>query len=203
MSSLPRSEHPAERQLPTLDITTREVIRVKARQIFKRAGLTRSDLPDLEQDITLHVWRRLGRFDPDKADRCRFTRMLIGHAVATVLRDRKRWTSRAPASMEAMLRHPGDRPLEPIDQDLSGREKQQALALDVSAVLAALPKRLRSVARVLKTYNVTATARKLGLTRAEVYRRLGEIREAFAEAGLKEYLNTYPDTSRAAGVVPM
>jgi RNA polymerase sigma-70 factor (ECF subfamily) len=199
MSSLAKVHHPAS---PTLDTATQEVIRIKARQIVKRAGPTRTDLPDLEQDITVHVWQRLGRFDPAKSDRGRFTRMLIGHAVATVLRDRKRWTSRAPASLEAMLRHPADRTLEPITQDLTRLEQKLALAVDVEAVLGCLPRRLQSVARALKTDSVTATARILGLSRAEVYRRLGELRMAFAEAGLEEYVRTSLDSPRGGGVVP-
>lgn len=189
--------------LPVFDAAIRSAIHVKARQIVRRARLTPSDLLDLEQDIALHVWQRLGRYDSAKADPGRFTRMLIGHAVATALRDHKRRMDRAPASLNAMLEHPDDRPLEPLDPGLSRREEDQARAFDVAAVLATLPPTLREVARALQTQSVTATARQLGLSRREIYRRLGALRRAFLQAGLEQLVQNPGDTSNSAGVVPL
>jgi DNA-directed RNA polymerase specialized sigma24 family protein len=186
MSPPARPPAPPRQPPRALDPATGDLIRAKARQVAHRAGLTRSDLPDLEQDIALHVWQRLGRFDPAKADRGPFLRMLVAHAVATALRGRVRRARRAPAALDAALRAGGGGPAEPADRGASRRAEEAALALDVAAVLASLPPRLRRVAESLQARSVAAAARELGLTRAAVYRRLGELRAAFAAAGLGE-----------------
>jgi hypothetical protein len=185
----PGSPEPVPTRPPALDATARDLIRGKARQVARRAGLTRSDLSDLEQDLALHVWTRLNKFDPARqADRGAFVRMLVAHATATILRGRVRRARRAPASLDAALCQAGDRPAEPIDAGSSRREAETALALDVAAVLAVLPGDLRRVAEALRTRSVTAAARDLGLSRGAVYRRLGYLRRAFAAAGLDIYL---------------
>jgi hypothetical protein len=114
--------------------------------------------------------------------------MLVAHAVSTVLRGRARRARRAPASLEAALRQPGGRSDEPLDPGSSRRQEKVALALDVAAVLAVLPRRLRRVADALKTHSVAAAARHLRLSRAAVYRRLAELRVAFTRAGQDGYL---------------
>jgi hypothetical protein len=157
--------------------------------VAQLAGLTSTEVPDISQDIVAHVWSRLGRFDPTKTDDpAVFVRMLVAHATATILRGRVRLACRAPASLEAVLRHAGDRPLEPIDPHAPRRQQQTALALDVEVILGRLPRQLRRVARSLQTRSVSATARHLRMSRTEVYRRLAELREAFAEAGLDKNL---------------
>jgi hypothetical protein len=189
MSPDAKLEDPALQVRPTLDDTTREAIRLKAHRVAQLAGLPRSDLDDLEQDITVHVWQRLGRFDPAKTDdRSAFVRMLVAHATATILRGRVRWARRTPESLEGALRRAGHEERESIDPRTSRRQRESALALDVEAVMNTLPVKLRSVAKTLRTHSVAAAARHLRLSRAEVYRRLAELRRAFAEAGLDKNL---------------
>ena len=169
-----------------LDDATRELIRGKARQLVGRGELTAADLGDLEHDITTHVLARLDRFDPAKADRARFVRMLLAHAAATVLRDHKRHTRRTAPSPAAMRRK--GRAAEPIDPAVPTTE-QLDLALDVAAVLAVLPPKMRQVAEALKMYSVTAAARRLKLSRSAVYRTLAEVRAAFVAVGLGEFVS--------------
>jgi hypothetical protein len=174
----------------TIDLETNELIRGKARQVAARLKLPSTDLPDLEQDLALHVWARLGRYDPARRDQAVFTRMLVGHAAATVFRGRERRVRRAPESLDALLRaaqSPGG-PDEPAEtRAWPEPQRRHALALDVAAVLAALPRPLRRVAEALKTRSVAAAARRLRMSRAAVYRRLAELRAAFAAAGLDEF----------------
>jgi hypothetical protein len=181
---------PATAPIP-FDDHTSELVRCKARQIRHRIGLPRTDLPDLEQDLAIHVWTRLGRYDPRRnPDRTAFVRMLVGHAAATVFRGRVRRTCQAPASLDALLRaaRVPDAPTEPVDRRAGDQpERAHALTLDVAAVLASLPRPLRRVAEALKTRSVSDAARHLKLSRTTLYRRLAELREAFAAAGLEEF----------------
>lgn len=178
----PETPHP---RTPSLDPEIRERIREKARQIAARSGYSCADVGDLEQDLAIQVLSRLPRFDPAKADLTRFVRLLLSHAVSTVLRDRRRRNRRASGSLEAVVRNAGDREL--VDAQSGAAVEELTLTLDVAKVLATLPPRLRRVAEALKAHSVTAAARRLKLSRAAVYRRLAELREAFAAAGLEEF----------------
>jgi hypothetical protein len=207
MSTDPNAPPPSRRcpAPDTIDDATSELIRGKARQLAHRIRLPRTDLADLEQDLALHVWSRLGHYDPERQpDRAAFIRMLVGHAAASVLRGRVRRTRHAPESLDALLRaalapHGPD---EPADRRAWPHpERAHVLALDVAAVLATLPRPLRRVAEALRTHSVAAAARRLRISRAAVYRHLAEVREAFVAAGLGEF-SPGADTSNAAGVVP-
>ncbi len=68
-----------------------------------------------------------------------------------------------------------------------GPTESRGAALDVAAVLATLPRRLRRVAEVLKDHSVLAAAKRLKMSRTTLYRRLDELREFFAAAGLKDF----------------
>jgi DNA-directed RNA polymerase specialized sigma24 family protein len=169
-----------------LDDATRELIRGKANQIAHRIGLPRTDLPDLEQDLAIHIWTRLDHFDPQRnPDRAAFARMLVAHAAATVFRDQVRRLRHAPASLDALLQAGLPEPLDP--RAWPGPEEVSGAALDVPAVLASLSPKLRRVARVLQTHSVTAAARRLKMSRPAVYRRLAELRAALAATGLEEF----------------
>jgi DNA-directed RNA polymerase specialized sigma24 family protein len=172
MSAVPKTRHSSQ----PLDDTTAHLIRKKAGLVAHVLGLPRADVPDVEQDIAAHVWPRLAVHDPARLDRGAFVRMLVAHAAATSIRDQRRRVRKAPASLDAVLA--SGQFDEPVDARTPG---DVGLALDVDAILAALPRRLRRVADALKTNSVAATARNLGLSRAEVYRRMSELREHLAD----------------------
>lgn len=167
----------------TLDPTTRELIRRKAHQVVRRGGFSPSDLADVEQDLTLHVWDRLGRFDPARAEREVFVRMLVGHAAATALRGRRRRSRPAELPLAAAVAGGDAEPVDP--RSWPGPRDARVRVLDVGAVLAALPADLRRVARALSTRSIAAAARHLGISRAALYRRLGHLRAAFLAAGFE------------------
>lgn len=181
----PRRTPPTE-----IDPETSALIRGKARQLAHRIKLPSTDLPDLEQDLAIHVWTRLGEYDSVRQpDRAAFVRMLVGHAAATVYRGRVRRTRHAASSLDVLLRaaRAPDGPDEPPDRRAwPGPERGHALALDVADVLATLPQPLRRVAEALKSRSVSAAARHLRMSRTTVYERLAELRAAFAAAGLED-----------------
>jgi hypothetical protein len=67
------------------------------------------------------------------------------------------------------------------------RERAE-LQFDVNRVIANLPAELAAVAILLKFVSVVDAGHRLGLSRATVYRRISDIRETFAEAGLDDYI---------------
>jgi RNA polymerase sigma factor (sigma-70 family) len=172
-----------------LDEATQQFIRRKARQIAWQAGANPRDADDLEQEITVHVWKRLGKFDPSKAEEACFTRMLVKHATATVLRDRKRRMKQAIPTLTLALRA-GETLDEPVDARSLGAAEKTALSFDVSALMDSLPPKLRQLAEQLTSHSLAAAARELGISRATAYTRRAALRQVFADAGLEQFLET-------------
>ncbi len=78
-------------------------------------------------------------------------------------------------------------------------EELLSLRIDTSRALARLTPELRTLARELMLEDtVGAAARKLGLSRATAYRRIGELRLKLQAAGLGRYVDSNPYRTEAA-----
>src|SRR5208283_5417889 len=65
-----------------------QVVRFKAGQLVGKAGLTKSDREDLEQELTLDLMRRAQKYDPKRAGRKTFAARIVERRAATILRGR-------------------------------------------------------------------------------------------------------------------
>lgn len=62
------------------------------------------------------------------------------------------------------------------------------LRIDLESVIESLPEQLRDLCERMKTGNMMEISRETGICRGTLYYRLSLLREAFLDAGLKEYL---------------
>jgi len=85
------------RQAVILTEYARTLIRVKAKQIVRRPGFSRSDQADVEQDLIVHLLCQAQHFDPDRGSLNTFISRVVDSAVAMLVRDRER-----------VKRNPGD-----------------------------------------------------------------------------------------------
>jgi len=181
-----------------MDAYAAGVIRFKARQLVGKAGFTKSDREDLEQELALDFLRRSRNFNPDRAKRSTFTTCVVEHHVATILEGRHaptRDVRREGPSLDAMIADDGGNQVERITimdawANHSGRspEELHPLKLDIQAVIETLPPRLRDIAETLKTQSVTEIAQRNGMSRRHMHRLVQRIRQHFEEAGLRGYL---------------
>ena len=166
-----------------LDPTFRRMIAAKAKQLVGRAGLRPHDRPDVEQDLAAHLVDRLEDFDPTRSTLEAFAAMVIGQAVANLLRAR-RADKRSPPPPTA-----APTPAEDVsDPRTDGDIRRRELAADVAAVLARLPAGLQALAQHLKAGTVSQAARASGEHRTTLYGPLAELRAAFHRADLGDYV---------------
>jgi len=186
-----------------VDPTLLAVVRATAAGLAGKYGFSVSDGDDIGQELLVDVVVRLRKFDPVKSSRRTFVQRVVRHRVATLL-DAQRAACRDFRRCRASLDAPspfsaGDSiPLgETLSADeyeawsgrsvLPSRERIE-LQIDVARVIAVLPAELAAVATVLKSAGAVEAGRRLGISRATVYRRIDRIREVFAAAGLDGYI---------------
>jgi RNA polymerase sigma-70 factor, ECF subfamily len=185
---------------PHIDPVVQALIRRKARRMIGRAGLTASDQPDLEQELVLHLLRRL----PAAAGQpqCRaLVNTVLDRCLANILRDllaQKRNPKRVGSLHQRVPTEEGQAELGQTisreEQDArTGRqprsdEERVDLQQDLAAALARLPPDLRELAERLQHQGVAEAARSTGVPRTTLYAGLRRLRQHFEQAGLRAYL---------------
>lgn len=185
-----------------IDAYAADLIRNKARLLVGKAGLTESDRPDLEQELMIDLLERMKRYNPAKAKKTTFMARIVERRIASLLelryaqrRDCRRCTASlndpAPGSRDESMERgdlmtgdgfdsfPNSEPMERRTADLR---------IDLESVIESLPEQLRDLCERMKTGNMMEISRETGICRGTLYYRLSLLREAFLDAGLKEYL---------------
>lgn len=163
-----------------LDTFTRGIIRRKIKQPVGRAGFTRQDCEDLEQELLLRLLQNLHLFDPDQVHQNVFVTTVIERAAAMILREhlaKKRYDG-GVQSLDHARQKVGDS-TEPVNPRRS-HEEQIDLASDLAEMLARLPDDLRALAERLKCQSPSQAARDLGVPRTSLQRQVERLRKPFS-----------------------
>lgn len=139
----------------------------KARQLAGQRGFSLSEREDIEQELRLHLLRRLAKFDPQVAPWNVFVRTLVErHAATLVMRRRSqlRLADRCPP------------PSHSAEVDIDA-------ALDTAMLLADLPCRAREICERLKNDTIAEVARQMGLPRSTLRGEITRLRGHFRTVG--------------------
>jgi RNA polymerase sigma-70 factor (ECF subfamily) len=180
------------------------LIKVTAARITGKYQRWESDLPDIEQAITLEVVRRRAKFDPRRANELAFYTCLVKHAAADIIAARKasnRDYRRERGSLNQWVRDDLGEWVRRVDTMTEGSARRHLgvsrlseeeacdLAIDVHAAIAELPESLQTMCRhLMDCATVQDAARAAGVHRCTVYEAIHRIRAAFVQAGLEQYL---------------
>ena len=180
-----------------------KLVECKARQLVGKARFRQDDFADIKQDLFQDLIERLPLFDPAKASLHTFADRIVTRRCCNLLRDRHAGCRdhRLEAFSLDDLVEAEDGPAErheTVSQDeadlRSGRRNQAAeerahLMMDVNAVVANLPPKLRRAAELLRTESVVEAARIMGVPRRTMREKyVAPLRAIFAEARLDGYL---------------
>jgi DNA-directed RNA polymerase specialized sigma24 family protein len=142
------------------------------------------DVRDLEQELMLEVFSKIGRFVPAKGQLATF--------VSAVL-NRK---SRNMTKTKTQKKRGKNYTFVPIDEDeimdASRSPEFQNLAIDVNKVIETLPATFKTLCEILKFHNVQETAEMLGKSKSYIYGRIAVLRKLLVR--LNDYLTA--DDSR-------
>lgn len=178
------------------------IVKRKVRQIVGRAGYTRQDKEDLEQELLTRLLQGLRSFDPDVAHRKSFVTAIVERAVATILRDAEaqKRDHRRISSLQRLVDLTDEGPTELAetigDREYNGRrcrdprsdEDLAQLVTDLAEVIDSMPGELRDLAERMKTQSISAIAREIGVPRTTLNDAVRRLRQRFEQAGLRDYL---------------
>jgi RNA polymerase sigma-70 factor (ECF subfamily) len=153
----------------TIDPFVLRQAEIRASQLVACSGFTRDDWEDLRQDLLLDYLERLPLFDSGRGEPRGFMFGVVRNRAARLAAQRRR-------AVCQVISDPPSQPPAAVDYDLR---------LDVTAAVARLPEHLRVVAELLLERTPREVAHAIGKSRSRVYQMIGEIRAAFAQAGVR------------------
>jgi DNA-directed RNA polymerase specialized sigma24 family protein len=129
---------------------------------------------DLEQQVTIALWLALSCYDPSRASLRTFVERVAANRMASLIRS---------------LHHSGQFKEVPLENafGLAAPDGRSELRTDVSRVLAGVSAFDRCVAGSLARHSAAETSRRMGVSRAKVYRAIGRLRVAFTVAGFADH----------------
>ena len=187
---------------PSDDRFTNGIIRRKVRQLIGRAGFTRHDREDLEQELFVRVLQSLPKFDPDKAHRNKFITTVVERYVANILRNKQadKRDHRRICSLNVTIEVAEEGPTELADtigdRELDARlgrhrrsdEELSGLALDLADFIAGLPEDWQTLLELRKSQTMQQVADEMGVPRTTLNDWMRRIRQRGEDAGLRDYL---------------
>lgn len=145
-----------------------------------------SDIPDIKQSLLLAALPRVDRFDPKRAGWSTFVDLVVEHAAWDYARRHSRHQRLEGGSLD----DPGmsdaiERRAVTEGPDPGFVHAQQLL--DVERAIEALPEHLQLLCRLLAHEPPSIAQRRSGLSQAEFYRQITEIRMRFRAFGLYQW----------------
>ncbi|MFO0839578.1 MAG: hypothetical protein U1D55_13765 [Phycisphaerae bacterium] len=155
----------------------RTLVRVKARQLIRRADFKREEKEDIEQTLwTMAVPALRRHFDPKRASLHTFLNCIVNRAVAQIIRDKhtlKRGRGTTTTTFNSVE-------LDALEYKRDDFGRADA-ALDLTRVLPTLPRQLAATCQLLMQSETEASAsRLLGVSRGRVRCSVADLRERFS-----------------------
>jgi len=180
----------------------RTLILIKARSLMKSPAFRGVERDDVLRDLTLMLAKRLGQFDPERAQLRTFVSRVLDSAAITLLRARQREKRSGDHGMASIERLRESQTTDPVTGSAAvgeadaarrlGREVRSPiedfhLSDSIREIMAALPPDLADLCRALQEDSAVSTARGLGISRRQLRNRIAELRVRFAAAGFETF----------------
>ncbi len=176
-------------------------IQKTAKGLVGKAGLTESDIEDIQQDMRLALLQHLQDFDLSRGHVNKFIACVVRTQAKKIIEYRlcdMRDPKREEFSLDDKI------PRSPFQEatygDLtSGKEDtrrpivrserdRRDMEIDVATMLAKLPKKVRRLCELVKTMTVRDAAKRLKMPEVKAYQEIHGLRDRFRRAGLEDYL---------------
>lgn len=163
----------------TIDPFALQQAGIRASQLVASFGFPRVDWDDLRQDLLLDYLKRSRHYQSGRGEHRGFIFGVVRNRAARLaIQNGRRPTFISGVDDRVLMRSSCAEPPAPT------LARSIELQMDVRKVVASLPEHLREVAVLLSRMSVAEVRRETGKSRPRIYQMIGEIRQAFQEAGL-------------------
>jgi RNA polymerase sigma-70 factor (ECF subfamily) len=159
--------------------------------VITSADLPRTELPDIEQELRLHLWTQRDAYRADRGARSTFAKVVIQRkatAIAIRHRAKRRFGTHVPIDEFLDTTNPEDG--RRAGGPCLGMDRTDAVVdslhrrVDVRRALQRLAKPDRAIARQLMSARVADIAKAEGIPRSTIYESIKRIRRQFIDSGL-------------------
>jgi DNA-directed RNA polymerase specialized sigma24 family protein len=161
----------------TIDPFALQQAGIRASQLVASFGFHRADWDDLRQDLLLDYLKRSRHYQSGRGEHRGFIFGVVRNRAARLaIQNGRRPTFISGVDDRVLMQNSCAclaEPSAPIE-----------MQMDVRKVVASLPEHLREIAVLLSRMSVAEVRRETGKSRPRIYQMIGEIRQAFQEAGL-------------------
>jgi DNA-directed RNA polymerase specialized sigma24 family protein len=185
------SNRPSSAEDWALNPKITELLRAKARRAAKLPGFTISDVPDIKQDLWLHVLKRMSCYDPCRSSPETFASRLADNYIASMARASRALKRSGTSSVASIDQTNGtegfDTAVSQLIDDASRRRrlgvvhtadaKRSDIRLDLRHAIGSSPPMLQKLAALLSHVPQFAAGEVLGLSRRRTAALMAKLRE--------------------------
>lgn len=164
----------------------------KAFGLVGKAGITRSDVHGLAEELSYDLYQRARKFDPRRGSWEAFATHVLNNHCADLLRYHRTARRMPECKIQQLSAIPSNKVEDAVffpERAPYSHTKESDLRMDNERVMSSLPSKLRAVcSRLLEGASREEIANHYGVTRSTVARWVKKIRRRYEVAGMRDYL---------------
>jgi RNA polymerase sigma-70 factor (ECF subfamily) len=166
-----------------------KIIKRRARLLIGLFGFTEHDVPDIQQELFLELYKRKENFDPEKGKESTFIARVVESKVLDLIKERQaecRDWRRCRDSLNRTVMLPDIGVIEKIETLECEQNSDPLLILDVALILERLSPDLQEFCQVLKYCDRNEALEYYPASRSAFSRKLQALKKIFLQAGFDE-----------------
>ena len=174
---------------PEFFFLAEKIIKRQARLLTGLFGFTEHDIPDIQQELFLELYKRKENFDPAKSKESTFIARVVESKVLDLIKQRQaecRDWRRCRESLNRTVTLPDIGVIEKIETLESEQDSDPFLILDVILILERLSPDLQEFCQVLKYCDRNEAPDNCPVSRSAFFRKLQTLKDIFIQAGFDE-----------------
>ena len=174
---------------PELFSLAEKIIRRQARMLIGLFGFTEHDVPDIQQELFLELYKRKENFNPEKGKESTYIARVVESKVLDLIKQRQaecRDWRKCRDSLNQTVTLPDIGVIEKIETLESEQNSDPLLILDVTLILERLPLDLQEFCQVLKYYDKNEVLEDYSASRSTFFSKLQALKDIFIQAGFDE-----------------
>lgn len=161
------------------------LIRRKAWQLVGRYGFSRSDLADIQQELTYRLLKAAKSFDPERAHRNAFSKTIIDRSAATLVRSQRaeKRDYRCHRTFTDLSAPQNSNEALPLENLIESQETTSYNNHEILDWVEKLPEDLQELVHLLQLQSLTEIQQRTHLSRYQLKKKMARLKRSLLQAG--------------------